>query len=155
MQLTVLLCKQQHLLTGLIMATTQHTRCIKWNHVGKRSTNGGLFPWAKREFKKRTNHYQRTTCVELLEWENEMLYEQKWKATWLSEQYTLNNWLCSVFGRMDAIKILEATLKAHIYFSSEYQEWIACWRTKTGLYYGQGGSPTLAMNNLKWRSDYA
>lgn len=59
------------------MATTQHTRCLKWNHVGKRSTNGGLFAWAKREFKRRTNHHMRTHCDEFKEWEQERLLERE------------------------------------------------------------------------------
>lgn len=75
------------------MATTQHTRCLKWNHVGKRSTNGGLFAWAKREIKRRTNHHMRTKCAEVEEWEKDLLWEQQWKRDWMSTQVNLNNWL--------------------------------------------------------------
>lgn len=75
------------------MATTQYTRSLKWNHIGRRSNNGGLFPWAKREFRKRTNHHMRTKCAEVEEWEKDLLWEQQWKRDWLATQTNLNNWL--------------------------------------------------------------
>lgn len=75
------------------MANTLHARCIKWNHIGKRSNNGELFPWAKREFKQRTNHVMRTNCQELQEWETELLFEKQFKREWLQEQSNIREWL--------------------------------------------------------------
>lgn len=74
------------------MATRMHTRCLKWNNIGKRSTNGGLFPWAKRQFRNRTNHKMRKHCQELQEWENEILAEKQFKSEWLREQQNFQNW---------------------------------------------------------------
>ena len=52
--------------------STMHTRCIKWAHVGRRSRNGGLFPWAKRELKNKTTHHMRKVSHEVREWEQEI-----------------------------------------------------------------------------------
>lgn len=52
--------------------STIHARKLKCNHIGKRSTNGGLYTWAKCEFKNKTNHIMRTKCEELEELELEL-----------------------------------------------------------------------------------
>ncbi len=75
------------------MANTLHTRCIKWNHIGKRSNNNGLLPWAKREFKQRTNHMMRKHCVEVEEFEADLLFEQQFKHDWMRTQLNLREWL--------------------------------------------------------------
>lgn len=75
------------------MANTLHTRAIKWNHIGRRSNNGGLFPWAKREFRNRTNNMMRTRCIELQEWEDDILYEKQFKRDWLKQHQNFNNWM--------------------------------------------------------------
>lgn len=74
------------------MANTLHSRAIKWNHIGRRSNNGGLFPWAKREFKQRTNHFMRSRCLELQEWEQELLAEDQFKIDWMRQQKNLLEW---------------------------------------------------------------
>jgi hypothetical protein len=51
--------------------STLHTRALKWNHIGRRSNNGGMFAWAKRELKNKTKKAQRQTPIEWVEWATE------------------------------------------------------------------------------------
>ena len=60
--------------------STHYARCIKWNHVGRRSSNGGLYPWAKKEFKQRTAHKMRKDRSEVNELEYEIIRERMVKV---------------------------------------------------------------------------